>query len=263
MTHPPPSKNLWALTFKRLSQGDLPFPTYVSFGKGLGSRSQRSDFHLHPATDGHVTMDKPLFLYIIRSLASGCQLSCRLESPRKLFVSYPLLPEANPGDLDASGGGQDPATSTFYELSISFSRTVRLSSGGPPSGRWVRGWGRWGRGKSLRAPGALSLLWPCWVGCQPWIQETHVESRLEPREKHRTARVEVIKEMSLYKASEQSPFRPPEQQRGPHRISDDVATANTTFCSQSVLSPMIGLSTKAQDLSPDKSGAGSALETPC
>lgn len=90
-----------------------------------------------------------------------------------------------------------------------------------------------------------------------------MESRLEPREKHRTARVEVIKEMSLYKASEQSPFPPPEQQRGPHQISDDVAIANTTLCSQSVLSPMIGLSTKAQDLSPDKSGADSALETPC
>lgn len=55
-----------------------------------------------------------------------------------------------------------------------------------------------GAGRVSWSPQHRLLLFS-YTQSQPWIQEMHVEGHLEPREKHRTARVEVIKETVFLK----------------------------------------------------------------
>lgn len=94
---------------------------------------------------------------------------------------------------------------------------------------------------SLRAPRHCPTFPTVALQVLPALDSGNTRRRpAEPREKHRTARADVIKETSFYKASEQSLFRPPKQQHGPHQIRDELATAKSMVRSQCVLYPMIG-----------------------
>ena len=63
----------------------LPFPTFISFGKGHCSGNKIPGFfHSSPATDGRVIPDKPISLYNMVQ-ARNSQLGCTLESPGVLL----------------------------------------------------------------------------------------------------------------------------------------------------------------------------------
>lgn len=70
----------------------MPFPTMFLLDKVVVLRVKDLAFLSHSATDGHMTVDKTISLYVIRGIGLGQWFSTELHIRIKLFVTSPLRP---------------------------------------------------------------------------------------------------------------------------------------------------------------------------